>query len=363
MSGASAGRLLVRAHGIAVTQDEILITSGAQQALDLVLRLLVSDGDRIAVEAPTYGAAHALFRLHGARPVEIAMRSDGMDLDALERSMARAKPKLVYTIPTFHNPTGTTTNQGHRERLLALCQRARVPLVEDGFEEEMKYFGKAVLPIKSMDANGTVLYVGTLSKVVFPGLRIGWIVAPRAAIETLTSMLHASSLAVNTVAQIAAAHFCDGGDFDAYLRRIHRVYRQRMHCLLRGLDEHLPPEVQSTRPVGGYTAWVTLPESVQDEAQWSARFEAAGVRVAAGNGFFAAPRKRVHFRVSIACADEGQILEGCRRLGRVLQGARAVVTRPGGAQRSSMLMSTRSGWGVSRMLTSARAPSSATRCR
>jgi len=309
----------LRAHGIAVSPDEVLITAGAQQALDLVLRLLVSEGDRIAVEAPTYGAAHALFRLHGARPVEIPMRPDGMDLNALERCLERTRPRLVYTIPTFHNPTGTTTDQAHRERLLASCQRARTPLVEDGFEEEMKYFGRAVLPIKSMDANGTVLYVGTLSKVVFPGLRVGWVVAPRPAIQTLVPMMHAASLAVNTVAQIAAAHFCDGGDFDAYLRQIHRIYRRRMNCLLRGLDEHLPPEVEHTRPQGGYTAWLTLPKGARDEAEWRARLESSGVRAAPGSRFFAKGSERVHFRISIACATEEQIADGCSRLGQVLR--------------------------------------------
>ncbi|MCW5832949.1 MAG: PLP-dependent aminotransferase family protein [Labilithrix sp.] len=311
----------LRAHGIAVTRDEVLITAGAQHALDLVMRLLVTAGDRVAVEAPTYGAAHALLRLHGAKPVEITMRHDGMDLDALERCLRRAKPKLVYTIPTFHNPTGTTTNQAHRERLLALCERARVPLVEDGFEEEMKYFGKAALPIKSMDVSGIVLYIGTLSKVVFPGLRIGWIAASPEVIATLASMQHASSLAVNTVAQIVAARFCDGGEFDAHLRRIHRVYRRRMQHMLRSLDERLPPEIVRTRPVGGYTIWLTLPESAQDETAWLRRIAAAGVRVGPGSRFFAKPPKRVHFRLSFACADEEQIRDGCRRLGRALEGA------------------------------------------
>jgi GntR family transcriptional regulator/MocR family aminotransferase len=310
--------LRLRRHGVDASADQILITCGAQQGLDLVLRMLIGDGDRVAVEAPTYGVAHALLRLHGARPVEIAMHASGMDLDALERALRRDAPKLVYTMPTFHNPTGTTTDQAHRERLLAMCERARVPLLEDGFEEEMKYFGKAVLPIKSMDRSGVVLYVGTFSKVVFPGLRVGWIVAPREAIVTLTALQHASSLAVNTVAQVAAERFCHGDDFDAHLRRIHRVYRNRMQTLSRCLDEHLPQEIERTHPAGGYSLWLTLPPSIQGDATWLKRIAAAGVRVAPGSRFFAKEPKRVHFRLSIACVDEAQIADGCDRLGRTL---------------------------------------------
>ncbi|MDP2345972.1 MAG: PLP-dependent aminotransferase family protein [Deltaproteobacteria bacterium] len=310
--------LRLRRHGVEASADQILITCGAQQGLDLVLRMLVGDRDRVAVEAPTYGVAHALLRLHGARPVEIPMQPSGMDLDALERALRRDAPKLVYTMPTFHNPTGTTTDQAHRERLLAICERARVPLLEDGFEEEMKYFGKAVLPIKSMDRSGVVLYVGTFSKVVFPGLRVGWIVAPREAIVTLTALQHASSLAVNTVAQVAAERFCRGGDFDAHLRRIHRVYRNRMQVLLRCLDEHLPHEIERTRPTGGYSMWLTLPPSIRGESTWLERIAAAGVRVAPGSRFFRKEPKRVHFRLSIACVDEAQIADGCDRLSRTL---------------------------------------------
>jgi DNA-binding transcriptional MocR family regulator len=309
----------MRAHGIAVSADEILITSGAQQALDLALRLLTRAGDRVVVEAPTYSMAHALRRLHGVDAIEIPMREDGMDLDELERVLERTDVKLVYTMPNFHNPTGVTTGQAHRERLLALCERHATPLVEDGFEEEMKYFGKAVLPIKSMDVCGIVLYVGTFSKVVFPGLRVGWIAAPKPAIDLLSSIQHASCLAANTLAQAVADRFCRSGEFECHLRRIHRVYRRRMQALLDGLERHLPPEVQWTRPSGGYTLWLTLPGRGAEERGWYEHLARAGVQVAAGSGFFGSPPTKVHLRLSICCVDESQITEGCRRLGDALR--------------------------------------------
>jgi len=307
----------LQSHGVAVSAEEILITSGAQHALDLTLRMLTRPGDRVVVEAPTYGMAHALLRLHGLAPVEIPMRDDGMDLDALERVLGQTSVKLVYTMPNFHNPTGVTTDQAHRERLLAMCERQRVPVLEDGFEEEMKYFGKAVLPIKSIDARGVVLYVGTLSKVVFPGLRVGWIAAPREAISLLTSIQHASCLAANTLAQAAAERFFHRGEFESYLRRIHRIYRRRMLAMLDGLERHLPPEVQWTRPVGGYTLWLTLPDRRENGRSWCDRLAEVGVRVAPGSQFFGTPPLRPHLRLSIACVDEDRIEEGCRRLGEV----------------------------------------------
>jgi len=311
-------------HGVAVSPDEILITAGAQHALDLLLRYLASAGDRVVVEAPTYGMAHALLKLHGIRPIEVPLLDDGMDLDRLARVLKRGpRPKIVYTMPNFHNPTGITTGQQHRERLLLLCEKHRIPLVEDGFEEEMKYFGQAVLPVKSMDSRGIVLYVGTFSKVVFPGLRVGWIAAPREAINRLARIQHASCIAGNTLAQAAAARFCTGGEFEVYLRRIHRVYRRRMQALLRGLEIHMPAGVTWTRPSGGYTAWLTLPEAGESESDLVKRITAAGVRVGPGCRYYARPPAAPHVRLSIACVDEERIESGCRRLGRVLAGRRS----------------------------------------
>jgi DNA-binding transcriptional MocR family regulator len=308
----------LRAHGIAVGSNEILITNGAQQALDLVLRLVTRPGDQIVVEAPTYGMLHPLLRLHGIEPVEVTMRDDGMDLDALERILDGERPKLIYTMPNFHNPTGVTTDQVHRERLLELCETRGVPLLEDGFEEEMKYFGKAVLPIKSMDAKGVVFYVGSFSKIVFPGLRIGWIAAPLPAASRLASIQHASCLAANTLAQAAADRFSRRGEFELYLRRIHRVYRRRMQIMLEALGRCLPPTVKWTKPAGGYTLWLTLPHPFEDETEICGRLRDAGVLATPGRLFFASTPEHAHLRLSISCVDETRIDEGCRRLGDVL---------------------------------------------
>ncbi len=310
----------LRAQGVGMDSESLLVTSGAQPALDLVLRALVRPGDRIAVEAPTYGGMHALLALHGARPLEIPMREDGMDLQVLERALRRHRPRLVYTMPSFHNPTGVTTGAAHRERLLAICAAAQTPILEDGFEEELKCFGEAAPPIKALDGAGLTIYVGTFSKLVFPGLRVGWIAAPRPFIELVAPMLQASQLSVSTVSQLVAQQFCSGGDLDAHLRRVHRVYRRRMLALARGLAEHLPGAIERTRPTGGYVTWLTLPRARRSESAWLERLHAAGLRLAPGSRFFAKPPGRVSFRVSIACVDESEIEQGCRRLGAVFAG-------------------------------------------
>ena len=308
----------MRAHGIAVGPGQILLTQGAQQGLDLALRLLTEPGSPVVVEAPGYGKAHALFRLHRVDLRPLPMRSDGLDLDALEALLEHERPGLVYTVPTFHNPTGITTDQAHRERLLALCEAHGVPLVEDGFEEELKYLGRAVLPIKSMDRRGVVLYLGTFSKVAFPGLRLGWLAAPEAAMPLLTALHRASSLSGVGLIQAAVARFCRSGGLEAYLRRIHRIYRRRMKALTDGLARHLPPGVGWTRPAGGYTTWLTVAGCPVPERELVERLLTAGVRVTPGSSFYVEPPDGLHLRVSSAVEPEPRIEAGCAILGRVL---------------------------------------------
>jgi DNA-binding transcriptional MocR family regulator len=305
-------------HGIAAGADQIAIVGGAQHGLDLIMRLMLKPGDGVVVEAPTYGLAHPLLRLHGARVLEVPMTAQGMDLEALARVLAgKTRPRLIYTMPTFHNPTGITTDQAHREALFRLCQDAGVPIIEDGFEEELKYFGRAVLPLKSMDRSGLVLYVGSFSKVVFPGLRVGWVAAPEEVVERLAALHQITSLGGGTLNQAAAALFARDGGLDRHLRKVHRVYRGRMEVLLAGLNENLGEGATWTVPAGGYTLWLELPGD--DEATWMKRMAEEGVLLAPGSQFFAGKTGEARFRVSIACADEQSIREGCRRLGKALR--------------------------------------------
>jgi DNA-binding transcriptional MocR family regulator len=316
----------MRTHGVKVAADQILITNGAQHAIDLVLRLVLHPKADLALESPTYAAAIPLFKLHGARLQPLPMGPEGADLDALRTLLVRRPPALVYSVPNFHNPTGITTGQVHRERLLSLCEDHRVPLLEDGFEEEMKYFGKAVLPIKSMDTGGVVIYVGTFSKVVFSGLRVGWIAADRDCIRRLCAISRYTHLSGNTLTQAALQCFCESGGYEWHLRRLHRIYRRRMQTLLDGLDAHLPRRlVHWTRPAGGYTLWLHLKHWTADqEAGIVERLKQHDVAVSAGRDYFPVSPDGAYIRISIAKVDEPAIESGCRKLAQVLKRAAEV---------------------------------------
>jgi DNA-binding transcriptional MocR family regulator len=323
----------MRRHGVAVSANEILVTSGAQQAIDLVTRMLVRPGSTVVVESPTYGTALPLFEFNGARIAEIPMRPDGLDLDALEGLLRRRRPAFIYTMPNFQNPTGITTGHAHRERLLGLCLRFEVPLVEDGFEEDMKYFGRVDLPVKSMDEHNLIIYLGTFSKALFPGIRLGWITADRDCIERLVAIKGFSELTTSLLVQAVMERFCREGLYDRHLRRLHRVFRKRLTAALRAMDEHFPPAVTWTRPQGGYTLWVRLPKRVP-EPEWSAQLESRGVRVSPGRLFFSKAGRSRGFRLSISGCDEEEAREGLARLGRALKDMFPTVQTKAAAARS-----------------------------
>lgn len=307
-------------HSVSITADEILITTGAQNGIELLLQLLAPSGSGVAFEGPTYSRALDIFRLYDLKMIEIPMDENGMDLSALRRVIDRESPALVYTIPNFHNPTGLTTTQEHRESLLHICEQYRIPLVEDGFEEEMKYFGKAVLPIKSMDRRGVVTYLGTFSKVLFPGLRIGWIAAEKACIDRLVPIQRAAILSGNLLDQAALERFCRLGHYDLHIKRMHRIYRKRMQTAFKAMREALPAEwVDWTQPAGGYTIWIRLRHPRIDEAVLMANLADSGVRVLPGRFHYHGSPAGLNFRLSIGLLEETEIQEGIARLGEAIE--------------------------------------------
>ncbi len=312
----------LRIHGIAAAPEEILITHGSQQGLDLVFRMLAEPGRKVAVESPTYEQALALMRFHGLEAVGIPLRPEGMDLAALAALMDREPPALVYTMPTFQNPTGWSSTQAHREALLALCRRRGVPILEDGFEEEMKYFGKLTPPIKAMDTEGQVVYCGTFSKVLFPGIRVGWVVAGRACIQRLAALRQAAELAPGMVFQAAMHQFCEAGLYDLHLTRMHRIFRKRMQTALHALRQRIDPAWAAwAEPNGGYLVWLRLAPVPGLQPSWTARCAARGIRVTPGAPSFPKPGPDTYLRLSIASLAEAELEEGIRRLAEVLEEA------------------------------------------
>ena len=305
-------------HGIATERGEIILTHGAQHALQLILALLVESGDGVVVESPTYSNFLPLLRASRACVTPVSMQPEGMDLRRLKAVVKRKRPACVYTIPNFHNPTGITSTQSHREELLTFCEREAIPIVEDGFEEEMKYNGKVPLPIKSMDRTRIVLYVGTFSKVLFPGLRLGWIAADRGAIRRLTAMVKFGELAGNTLTQAAMNRFCREGHFELHLQRVAREYRKRMATALHALERWMPSTVSWTRPEGGYTLWLDTGSVFPGRDALSHALSRQRVDAMPGRHFFTSEDSWRFLRLSIATLDDDEIEEGVRRLGAAL---------------------------------------------
>lgn len=310
----------MRQHGINTGVENIILTNGMQNGIEMVLRLLTNPGDCIITESPSYVSVISFVKYMNLKTIGIPMTNEGMNLDVLEQQLKESRPRLIYSIPTFHNPTGISSSQAHRERLLKLCETYSVPLVEDGFEEEMKYFGKAVLPIKSMDKQQVVIYLGTFSKVLFPGIRVGWIVAPKDLIPGLGRIKQVSEICGSPLNQAAVYQFCKQGFYELHKKRLHRVYRKRMQLALQACREFLPTDkIQFTKPDGGYLIWITLLNSGLEEEKLIQQLLDDGVAVSPGSKFFPDIQNQVHFRLSIGHCNEEQIREGIQRLGLSLQ--------------------------------------------
>lgn len=309
----------LQVHGITISWDEVLITNGAQNGFDLILKLLTQHGRRVLVESPTYSLILPMLLYYQTETVGIPMEETGMNLDQLEAELKKERPAFLYTMPNFQNPTGITTSQVHREQLLSICEEYEVPLVEDAFEEEMKYFGKVPLPIKSMDKNQIVLYLGTFSKVLFPGIRIGFIAAHRECIQRLAALKRFSDLSSSTVIQAALAEFCWQGSYDLHIKRMHRIYRKRMQKALDGLKTHVAhKKIMWTEPTGGYLIWLGMGNIQEDEEGMERLFLENGLRVSPGDVFFPVEKSQKYYRLSISTLNEEEIEEGTLRLGKVI---------------------------------------------
>ena len=305
-------------HCIDAYADNILITNGSQNSLMLLFHTFLSSSDTIAIERPTYTLLIQLAKHFNCKVVEIPMLNDGMDLDYLQMCLAKNKIKMVITTPTFQNPTGITMSPKKREQLLSICERHNIILVEDSIEEELKYFGMAHLPIKSKDENNRVIYLGSFSKILSPGLRLGWIIADTQCISRLTSVKRLFDISTNTYSQALALNYCKSGYYELHLRKSMRVYRKRMKSALKALREYLPQEkAEWVEPLGGFTIWVKIKADIGDLSP-SERLAASGVSVAEGSTFFYTPTSESYFRLSICNCAEDQIEEGVKRISKIL---------------------------------------------
>jgi DNA-binding transcriptional MocR family regulator len=303
--------------GIQTTPEHVLITSGSTQGLDLIARALIEPNDEVVIENPTSMAARYCFHAAGARLIGVPIDSNGMRLDSLRETMRRHRPKFIYTLPTFQNPTGLTLNPERRAELLDLAQESGVPVVEDDPYNPLSYSEPAPAPIKALDVHGYVIYLGTFSKLLFPGLRLGWIVGASPAIERLALIKRNADLFTNTLAQGSAWHFLRKAGWQDYLETLREEYSQRCDIMVDALHRHCPPGLSWRTPAGGFYLWVGLPDGVLAQ-ELLAEARLTGVSFLPGGPFCVDGSGGDSIRLNFSYADAADIVEGVKRLGRAL---------------------------------------------
>jgi DNA-binding transcriptional MocR family regulator len=310
---------LVR-KGIVVSEAEILIVNGSQQGIDLVARTLLDPGDRVVVEGPSYPGALQIFRAYQAEVLTVPVGDDGIRRDLVEGLLHRLDPKCLYVMPTFQNPTGVTVSLEGRRELLAIAAKAQVPIIEDDFHNELRYDGAPVIPLRGLDRKGLVIAVGTFSKILFPGLRVGWIVAPPEVMERLIVAKRVSDFHTSALIQAAIYHFCRRRLLDRHMERMRLEYRHRRDTLLEALQRWCPAPVTWTYPQGGFSLLVTLPSGL-DTQSLLPEAASAGVLYTPGTLFYADGRGHNQLRLSFSDVPAERIAEGVQRLSSVMQAA------------------------------------------
>jgi GntR family transcriptional regulator/MocR family aminotransferase len=311
-----AGRL--RDAGMDVTADAIAVTQGASEGIALALRLFASPGDTVAVEEPTYHNVLTALAALGLRAAPVPMRDGAPDLGVLERALARSEVKLFYTMPTFHNPLGTTTSLAQRRALLAVAARAGKPVIEDAYEMDLRYAGAPVPPLAALDPSGLVVQLFSFSKSLFPGARVGCITARGRCIDGILALKQATDLGGALVLHAALADFVASGGYDRHLGRVRRALLGRRDALLEALAHEMPEAVRWTTPEGGLQVWVELPGGI-DTADLLADALRCGVLFAPGFQFRHDRRPSSGLRLSIALAGEEEIRRGVAALARAVR--------------------------------------------
>ncbi len=305
-------------RGIKANPDDVLVTTGSQQAIDLVGKIFINPGDEVIVENPCYLAALQSFSGFEARFVPVESDDNGMCTEQVEAALQRSRAKLIYIVSEFSNPKGTSLSAERRDHLVSLAQRYQVPILEDDPYSELRYMGERPLPLAAVDGEGWVIRASTFSKTLSPGLRIGWVTAAAEIIQELVIAKQAADLHTSTVEQRAVARLLQTFDYDGHIARLRQVYGARCLTMRRALEEHFPAEARWTRPEGGLFLWVELPEKIKAREVFE---EALKEKVAfvTGDAFFANEVRHNFIRLNFSNQSPEMIEEGIRRIAGVLK--------------------------------------------
>lgn len=306
-----------RRHGTATAGDDLLITNGCQQALDLIGRVLLRSGDPVAVEDPIYPGLKNLLAGTGAQLFGIPVGFDGMDIEFAARLLARERPRLLVVTSNFQNPTGATLPQSSREALLAAAHAAGVPVIENDAYGELRYWGQPVPSLKQLDQRGGTVLLRSFSKVSFPGLRVGWVLGPKTLIERLRHAKEASDLHTDQLAQAVLLEFAESGRLEAHRAHVLQAGAERLTATLEACRDLLPAGTRWSRPEGGMNVWVRLPAPL-DAGDLLPRVQQEGVAYLPGRYFEVSRRQAGALRLSFAGLSPNQIRKGIDILGRVV---------------------------------------------
>ena len=325
-------------YGIHITPDNILITSGSQQALDLIGKVFINPGDCILVEEPTYLGALQAWNAYGAEYVTVPVDEQGMITDALEETV-RSGPKFIYVLPNFQNPTGVTLAVERRKRLIEIADRYGIPIIEDDPYGQLRYEGAHLASVVVLDGKyrgnghapyrGNVIYLSTFSKTLAPGLRLAWVIAPQEVIHKLVQAKQGADLHTATFNQMVAYEVSRGGFLDRHVWMIRRVYGERRNIMLEAMEEFFPPGVKWTRPQGGLFLWATLPAGMSSAEVLKTAIEQK-VAFVPGESFYACGGGENTMRINFTNATPEKIRLGIERLGRVI-GQQMELMHPSGA--------------------------------
>ncbi len=313
---------VMRAEDMDVDPDELLVTTGGQQVIDLVCKTLVDPGDVVVTEAPTYPGAVPTFCAYQADVVQVTMDRDGMRVDELEQTLdelerSGRRPKFIYTVPNFHNPAGVTMSLERREQLVRIAGERELLVLEDNPYGLLRYEGTPLPTLRSLD-DEFIIYASTFSKILSPGVRLGWACAPAPVLSKMNIGKQSSDLCSSSISQYFVSAYFDSGPWQDYVHSLIEIYRRRRDVMLDSLAEHFPREAEWTHPEGGLFIWATLPDYI-DTTDLLARALEEHVAFVPGRAAFVDGRGGSSMRLNFSGADEDEIREGVRRIGEVVR--------------------------------------------
>jgi 2-aminoadipate transaminase len=310
------------AEGMLPDPDDIIVTTGGQQGIDLVTKTLVDPGDVVICEAPTYPGAVPVFCSYQADVVQVECDEDGMDIDVLERLLGELRtegrrPKFIYSVPSFQNPAGVTMSFERRQRLVELARANEILVVEDNPYGLLRYGGEPMPPLYQLDGGDFVIYIGTFSKILSPGIRLGWTVAPPPVLEKIVLGKQATDLCTSTLTQYFVREYFAERRWQRYIDDLIEIYRERRDVMVQALRDNFPAEATWTEPEGGLFIWATLPDYI-DTSDLLAKALRADVAFVPGQAAYVDGRGRHSMRLNFSGVTADEIREGVRRIGEVI---------------------------------------------